>query len=398
MADTPSAVHTPTQIAYFENSTEREHAEAISSNHETLASVYRETIRKDAQMLQTMLPRELRDMVYKEMYAQDSPIHIRKRQPHENTQLGSVAVVDMIWPDPSGYLNHDLVGKEMSREAAEIFYNVNTFVIEDVELLSVFAKHDCYGYDVRPSSYIQSLVLALDNTPPLFLHTCESSPPENVEYIEGPKFCSSESESEESIQDKESNLWLHLRDTIKHNMEAVATFQNLKNLVIEVQLREIPSQYDEKGWWDPRDIANEVFRLKRACINLTIRTIRIPRTHDEKMLDRMDDQLVWQDVSSYFDEPTVTEIEHFEKHGPHGDSRSIHAEIMANYDENPLLEWPCLNNTINCRRHPGRDCTDQTWHDGWHRALIKDYWNKQQEFWDSFGKPSCPICEENMSA
>lgn len=364
-------------------------------NYETLASAYRETIRKDARMLQTMLPRELRDMVYKEMYCQDGPIPIRKRQLQETSQLGSIAIVDMIYPDPSGYLNHNLVGRDTSREAAEIFYSANTFVIEDVELLAVFASQDCYGYNVRPADHTQSLVLALDNTPPFFWHSRESSPPENVEYIEGPNFCNSESESEESIEDKESDLWLHLKDTFRHNIEAVNNFRNLKDVVIELQRRESPHRYDEKDWWDPRDIANEVFRLKHGCINVTIKTIMIPKTYDKKMLDRMDDRLVWQDISSYFDEPTDTEIDHFQKHGPHGDSRSVHAEIMANYDEDPILEWPCLNNTRDCCRHPGRDCTDQTWHDGWHRALIKDYWSKQQEFWDTFGKPVCPICEKN---
>lgn len=238
-------------------------------------------------------------------------------------------------------------------------------------------------------------MLVLDNTPPFFWHSRATSPPENVGYIEGPNFCLSESDCEDSNEDKESDFWLHLRDTFRHNIEAVKHFKNLKDVVINIKRRERNwSRCVETDWWDPRDIANEVFRLKQACINVTVRTARVPYPGEKDIVKLTDDELASQDVSSYFDEPTSTEIEHFEKHGPHGDSRSVHAEVMANYDETPILEWPCLKNTRNCSRHPGRDCTDQTWHAGWHRALIKDYWAKQVEFWDAFGKPVCPICEE----
>lgn len=365
----------------------------LHREHETLASAFREATRKNAQMLQTMLPREIRDMIYHEIFAQDEPIHIKQRQPPEHDQLGSAAMVGLTWPeDPSGYLSHGLVGKDTSREAAAIFYSTNTFVIEDIELLPIFLKQDCYGYNVRPSTHVQKLVLVLDNTPPVIWRSRSTSPPENVEYIEGPNLCNSESESEDSIDDKESNLWLRLRDKFRHNLEAIGDFKNLKDVVFEVKRRESSwrSPCDEKDWWDPRDIANEVFRLKQASINVTIRTARVP-----ERLDKERYEVIWQDVSSYFDEPTVTDMKYFEKYGPNGDSRSVHAEVTANYDVTPILEWPCLNNKRNCGRHPGRDCTDRSWHAGWHRALVKDYWIKQQEFWDAFEKPVCSICEDN---
>lgn len=102
--------------------------------------------------------------------------------------------------DPSGYLSHGLVGKDTSREAAAIFYSANTFVMKDIEVLPIFLKHDCYGFGLLPSTHVQELVLVLDNTPPFIWRSRSTAPPENVEYTEGPDFCISESESEETIK------------------------------------------------------------------------------------------------------------------------------------------------------------------------------------------------------
>lgn len=97
------------------------------------------SIRKIARMMQKLLPRELRDMIYAQLYQQDGeiflfarPLRFANELPQSQQNRSSPNGKLIGWPeDLAGILNRDIVGFEMSQEAAKIFYGCNKILVRD---------------------------------------------------------------------------------------------------------------------------------------------------------------------------------------------------------------------------------------------------------------------------
>ena len=244
------------------------------------------------------------------------------------------------WPeDTSRYLSQDFVGKQVARETAEVFYGQNCFVVEDARLIRDFGNHDHYNSGVLPSDYIRNLAVVLDqkwtwkktNEFDLYLtrylkqKVGKSNILDNWHYL---------TTSYEKGYSQSRPKWLENRDRNRHFLEPLCEYKKLETLKLYVTQR-------KRGIFEPREIFyaadSMMYELGSGC-TVTVK-IGPPNSGDKKYGGKK-----WTDVTHYFEEPSEEEWKAFKG-----------AE---------QFECPCPAE---------EDCTNHEGHDGWYRALLKDF-------------------------
>ncbi|KAF2866667.1 hypothetical protein BDV95DRAFT_194689 [Massariosphaeria phaeospora] len=104
-------------------------------------------------MLESKLPRELRDMIYKHLCVSDGPIKVDI--PDENKGAGSVATPQM--QADSHFLNPQFMGVQLAQEAAEVYYSSNTFKLYHDAHVGTFLRNAPFIPDLAPFKYVRDL-------------------------------------------------------------------------------------------------------------------------------------------------------------------------------------------------------------------------------------------------
>jgi len=240
------------------------------------------------------------------------------------------------WPeDTSRYLSQDFVGKQVARETAKVFYGHNCFVVEDARLIRDFGDYDYYNSGVMPYEYIRNLAVVLDQTW-TWKKTNEferyrdrtarkSHILDNWHYLTA--------DYEKSGNRSRPN-WLKNRDRNRHLLEPLYEYKELKRLKLYVTQR-------KRGIFEPREIALAVDTILDELGPGAVVTVKIgsPNSGDKKYGGKK-----WTDVTHYFQKPSEEEWKAFK--------------------EAEQFDCPCPAE---------EDCTNHEGHDGWYRALLKDY-------------------------
>jgi hypothetical protein len=344
--------------------------------------------------MQKHLPREIRDIIYMALYAQDKPISLVARKTsvdelpssqhvHQDPDRGIHG-----WPeDTAGFLNRDIVGFETSQEAATTFYKSNTFLVHGTHYLYELQEFDHYRSGLIPVHHIQSLILHVEHSPSYRPYDHEF----NISRRKAPT-----NESYVSIQSK---------DRLRHEMETL--FGLLEGHDRPRGTLEIYAHRPTSGLWDLRDSVNHLVNLKLEGLAVTLRVDRCfnflkpwptPRTSASEPQ--------WLDFSSYLDKPTEEERQIFKKphHGwvatEQENTRQHLREQRAPSEALELMfldrpfDLPCNGPKI-CRKEGHGDCSDHSWHAGWYRALLHDLAERtlERELNDS-DFDSCRFCPD----
>jgi hypothetical protein len=343
-------------------------------------------VRKDVNMLRSKFPREIRDLVYGALYTKDKPIVI-KRYLTGGPAISSRDVLDCSssYPeDPSRYLCSAIVGKETAREAAQIFYGSNTFVLQEIKLLPKLLEYDHYRSAITPGKYIQRLIIGMNHHSPYDPEDYKDAKiPDNTTYLY--------TAAADSPRDFE--YWATVRNEIRHELEQLWCFfddSKLKELELYIQLK-------NHGKWDPRGIAQEVLALKDHGVKVTVRIAHFSNPMELLQLEPDSETMsgnAWIDVSSYFDAPTDEEKEMFKR--PHPD-QTARRDWILNSDGEHLqpddedFDFPYFGDGKKCPKYID-DCCNHDWHAGWYRALIADYSAKLQPMRET-EFDTCKSCE-----
>jgi hypothetical protein len=281
------------------------------------------------------LPRELRNEIYKGMYVQKKRIKIScdrdlwKPSPEDIAKCPN-------WPeDTSRYLSQDFVGKQVAQETAEVFYGHNCFVVEDPSLIRYFGEHDHYNSGVLPHEYIRNLAVVLDQTwtwkktSKLDLHINRRAGKSHI--LDNWRYLTTDYENG---YDGSRPDWLKNRDRNRHLLEPLYEYKELRRLKLYVTQHKY-------GIFEPREIAAAVDSILHELGPGATVTVKIgsPNSGDKKYGGKK-----WTTVTHYFRKPSEEEWKAFK--------------------EAEQFECPCPAE---------KDCTNHEGHDGWYRALLKDY-------------------------
>ncbi|KAF2836076.1 hypothetical protein M501DRAFT_1019289 [Patellaria atrata CBS 101060] len=114
-----------------------------------------------------VLPREIRNKIYEELYPVGDPIPLINKQVsisrvgHEDSHYRYILNDEEFPIDPWRCLCAEYVGEQIASETAEWFYSSNTFRIgiQHREAFKELMEHDAYGSNIRPGDFIRRIQL-----------------------------------------------------------------------------------------------------------------------------------------------------------------------------------------------------------------------------------------------
>jgi hypothetical protein len=350
------------------------------------------SIRNIVKLMQTLLPRELRDMIYAALYKQDEAVTLFARDylPHESCEAEQMHQEPNRrihgWPeDTAGFLNRDIVGSKTSQEAAKIFYSSNTFVIRGTSYLYELREFDHYRSGAIPIYSMQNLILHVDGP-------SQINPFSNAYY----------QYSLRNIPDNATYVDIQSEDKLRHEMEILSGLVDGHHR--SPGTIEIYAYRQYHGPWDLRGSVHHLVTLKEQglAVNLKIQRSFKPLEPYPNLVTSAS-ELDWLDISSYLDNPTeeerqlllkphrgweVTPWDDLEQNG------DMPSETIEGAFRGHTFDLPCDGPRVCPRRGHG-DCSDHSWHAGWYRALLHDLAERtlEKELVDSEFE-SCRFCPD----
>ncbi|QDS72527.1 hypothetical protein FKW77_000227 [Venturia effusa] len=322
------------------------------------------TIRNIVGMMHKLLPREVRDMIYTQLYQHAGDISLFARplrfanelsEAQRNSSIGDSNRNLIGWPeDCAGLLNRDIVGFETSQEAAKIFYSCNRFLIRGTLYMSELRQYDHYNSGSIPIHEIHHLILHVERLP------------SHLEPHLNPYRWYKSHYGGSAFPDNKVYLYHQSRDRVRHEMETL--FGLLEGYRRHPVTLEIYDYRRKKGQRDLRDSIHHLITLKKQGISVVLKIQRKfvplePYPHEI-------DELGFQDISSYLERPTEEEKTLFQ--------RPLHSQARRHLIRNrsrkvtkTTIEMPC-ESLRTCPGGDSRKCSDLSRHAGWYRALFHD--------------------------